>query len=143
MINGCNDKSWKGILYKSNPLVESVNSSFLANYCYFVHERVVDTTRAPLGHIKEQAKNSKVLGPNQKVSYAWNKFVDLVQGELVKDKVILITNSSLGAYGLDYYSNKNNKVSLYCFIQDINSLQDEDIYENFSPTYFERINEFL
>lgn len=127
---------WKGIRYINNSDGVTYDRSFLAYYTYFYYEKKEYVTRSGIGHEQEKAHNAITVTPTNKVVHAWNKFVSLVQGDDVKDEVIL---NSFG-FGIDYYSG-NNEVSLYKFINDSNTIS-EGTYANFKPKLWKKMNTF-
>lgn len=137
------DVVFKGLFYKNNPLAENENTSLIAYYAYWYHERIDSVTRSKVGHTLETSKNAEIVTPKQKVSFAWNKFVKMTVGEK-NNNVFFITNEYVNGYGLDFYSSKSRNVSLYDFIIDSNYLSEEgDVYENFTPCKFHLDNNII
>lgn len=128
---------WRGIRYKSNPAGE-YDKSFLANYVYFYYERNAYITRTDAGHVKENSKNSFNVAPTLKVTTAWNKFVDAVQGKENKPR----HNVKYGLLLVDYYDPEQNlDVSMKKFINDSNEIEANK-YMGYSPRTWNRLNRF-
>jgi len=125
---------WKGIRYKSLSTGE-YDKSFLANYVYFFYEKNDHIVRSEAGDVKLEAKNAQLVGPTEKVVKAWRKFYEIVQGDTFVSRVYDFGN----AYGVDYFIDSNQEVSLYKFITDMNTLA-EDTYPDFNPKKWENIN---
>ena len=125
---------WKGIRYK-NISTGAYNRSFLANYVYFFFEQYDFITKSNTGNVLIESENSSRLDPNIKVVKAWRKFVDVVQGEIDNDAIVV---KDYG-YGVDWFSG-GSKVSLYKFINDINTTTP-DTYPDFNPKTWKRINQ--
>lgn len=127
---------WKGIRYKNIFQGEDYDRSFLAYYTYFFYEKKSYITRSGVGHQQEKPSNAYLTTPTHKSVSAWNKFVDLAQGEKNVNNIVF-SNKGIG---VDFYKGNNN-VSMYKFIQDSNAI-NENTYANFNPKFWERINQF-
>jgi hypothetical protein len=127
---------WRGLRFKSTSK-SNYDRSLLAYYVYYHYESNDFITRSDIGNQQEQGKNAIAIIPNQKVVKAWRKFVYLVQGESVSPRII---ERPFG-YGIDYYSQGDEEVSLYKFIEDQNEIV-EDTYAEFNPKTWTNINEF-
>lgn len=126
---------WNGIRWKSKTDGE-YDRSFLANYVYVFFENDYNVTRGNIGNEQEQAKNANRVSAAPKITKAFNKFIERVQGANNQPTVI---HKSYG-YGVDYY-NGGEEISMYRFIQDMNDL-DDTTYVNFNPKRWKLINQF-
>lgn len=128
---------WKGIRYKNFSTEDApYDMSFLAQYVYFFYEKNYADARSSMGHQKAKAKNADRQTPNFKITEAWRRFYDNVQGAPFRE----VTCNQYG-YGIDYYANHDG-VTLYKFIKDANALV-EDTYPDFKPTDWGRnMNQF-
>jgi hypothetical protein len=122
--------TWRGIRYRAKVADTLPTKSFLANYVFYNFEMSEDVFNTGVGFVKAKAKNARERSPSQKVTNAWRKMVDVIQGEQFKKEVVL----SRFGYGLDYYHN-NSEVTLYKFINDMNDAV-EDTYPSFKPGYW-------
>lgn len=137
---------WKGVVFST--FSGGVNDkSFLAYYVYYFYESNAYITRSDLGHQIEVSKNAETVTPTQKVTKAFRKFIDMVQGGYYtypEPKFWRDLGNNL--VGIDYYTQrkKNRGISLYTFISNMNELNGDDYYNDFLP--FEHImkesNEF-
>lgn len=128
---------WRGIRFKSPLSSADYNSSFLAYYVYWFYQRKQYITTLSIGTGKDEGENVVMTAPTMKVTAAWNKFVELVQGKNTYPTYYNIT----GMWGVDYYSGSDD-VSLYQFIRDMKDLNGDDYYADFEPTSFTTQNEF-
>lgn len=129
---------WKGIRFKSPITADKYNRSFLANYVYFFYERKQYSTTTTVGTGKPKSENMEMVNPTMKVVNSWNEFVQLVQGDVLKPKIVF---NSYGYSGVDFYQG-SEAIPLYTFIKDMNSENGNDYYADFQPTSFEFINTF-
>lgn len=127
--------NWRGIRYKNGST--EYNKSFLANYVYFFYEKNDYITRSDAGHQILEAKNATTVLPTEKVIRAWNKFVEMVQGAGPSVNY----GYKHGMPFVDYYNQNSQIVSLSKFIKDSNKLSNE-VYPNYNPHVFRRINTF-
>jgi hypothetical protein len=141
------DCIWKGIRRSvlslgdvpPDPIVP--NDSFLADYVYFYHEASAYIVRANAGNVKNKVPNGESVMPNEKVINAWRRFVYAVQGDCQVKKYIH-KSGFLGGYGVDYSQyTRNEDVTLYQYINDMNSLV-EGTFEKFNPKTWGNINQF-
>ena len=111
-----NDKDcvWRGIVYSDAG--ETPNTSFLAYYVYSKFVQQDEINHTGVGFVKDQAKNATIQTGRSKWAYAYNRFVDLVQG-----------------CGIEK--------SLYDFIRESNEL-NKDTYPDWKGETFEYVNRF-
>ena len=126
---------WKGLRYKSVSN-NTYDRSLLANYVYYYYEQNEYITTTNVGDVINIAKNAITMDPSLKTVNAWNRFVDMVQGEEDEENVVM-THYGLG---LDYYRG-DGRVSLYKFIEDSNTITN-DTYPDFNPKTWRRVNQF-
>lgn len=128
--------AWRGIRYEAIP-DGGYNKSFLANYVYYFYEKDDYITRSDAGHQILNAANAENVLPTAKVTRAWNKMVDMIQGA---------NNNPLYGYKngmpwVDHFNQNNQEVSLSKFIKDSNAILDET-YANYTPQVFSKLNAF-
>lgn len=128
---------WRGIRYQNfNETDSPYDMSFLAYYVYFYYERNADTGNAGVGQSKAQAKNADRVSPNQKITFAWQNFFEIVQ-----DKTFFPTiYENRNGLGIDWQG-MNTEQTLYSFINYMNEL-DPATYPNFTPKNWSNINQF-
>lgn len=126
---------WEGIRWKSVGS-EEYNRSFLAYYVYVFFENDYNITRGNIGNEQEQSKNATRVSASPKITKAFNKFIERVQGSY---KAPTIVYKDYG-YGVDYY-NGGQEISMYRFINDMNDL-DDTTYPNFNPKRWNLVNQF-
>lgn len=132
-----NTRNWEGIRRKLDLVGDDYDSSFIANYIYFYYEKSDHITRSGIGNQRNKSKNAESEMPNDKVIRAWREFVKIVQGEEVGPTVV---NTNYG-FGIDWFNQNSQVVSLYDFINEMNSLI-EDTYPNFTPRVWKSKNQF-
>jgi len=132
------DVVWEGIR-RVTTTVEQYDSSFLAYYIYWYYEKNFDTTRGGVGDVKVEAKNATRFSPNQKITNAYQNFIEIVQGCESAPDVYVKEN---GMVGVDYYGQSGGVITLYQFIRDMNSINGDDYYDKFSPKVWGEINQF-
>tara|TARA_R110000803_G_scaffold39891_1_gene86002 strand:+ start:6896 stop:7564 length:669 start_codon:yes stop_codon:yes gene_type:complete len=127
---------WRGIRYKSRSTGD-YDRSFITNYVYFFFQSDNFITTSNAGNQIEMVKNAETVVPANKTIKAWNKFIDLVQGEKDRPEI------TLKKYGLavDYWVGEE-EICLYKFIKDSNKLV-EDTYEGFKAKSWVRISKSL
>lgn len=130
------DAVWRGIRFKSRTSDDKPTKSFLANFVYWYYERNYDITRAGVGNTKPLPKGAEIVTAAPKVTKAWNKFVELVQG---KENVVDIYER-FGLIGVDYYGQGGRDICLYKFIKEMN-IETENYYENFEPSEWDNQNQ--
>ena len=126
---------WNGIRWK-NKTDGKYDRNFLTNYVYVFFENDYNVTRGNIGNEQEQAKNANRVSAAPKITKAFNKFIERVQGANNQPTVI----HKFYGYGVDYY-NGGEEISMYRFIQDMNDL-DDTTYVNFNPKRWKLINQF-
>ena len=128
--------AWRGIRYKSIATGD-YNKSFLANYVYYFYEKNDYITRSDAGHQILKATNAENVLPNEKVTRAWNKMVDMIQGANRGPNY----GYKNGMPYVDYFNQNNQEVSLSKFIKDSNIILD-GTYANYNPYVFGKLNAF-
>ena len=108
------DCIWRGLVYSD--VSETPDTSLLAYYVYskFIEQDEINHTG--VGFAKDQAKNATIQLGRSKWAYAYNRFVDLVQGCGVEK-------------------------GLYDFIRESNSIA-EDTYPEWKGETFNYVNRF-
>ena len=115
----------------------SEKESLIAYYVYFKHQSINQTFTSTVGEVRSSTENASPASANQKLTRAWNNFVEL-SGDL--------NNTYYNNYNNHYYFNSleistyqhvNSAPSLFNFI-----LANKDVYPEweFMPT--EQINIF-
>lgn len=130
------DISWKGIRFQAE-FEDTKYYSFLANYVFYFYKKRDWINNGELGSQIDSTENSEAIPPTREAVDAWNKFIDLVQGEYNSQDVVY--REGIG-YGVDYFSGCQN-ISLYKFINDMNFIS-ENTYANFNPKKWRRMDYF-
>lgn len=120
-------------------LIGYAKNSLIAFYVYCNYMRNNETTYTTTGVVKNTAKNADNVSFTPKYIKAWNTFIEQYQSEFGSDPRIII--NYFGNVGLDYYSNKNVKVSLYQYLLDQNDL-DANSFPDFEFKFYETENSF-
>ena len=115
---------------------DSVDVSY---YIYWYYEKNFDTTRGGVGDVKVEAKNATRFSPNEKITKAYQNFIETVQGA---EAEAIIFEKSNGMIGIDYYGQDGGMITLYQFIRDMIALNGDTYYANFNPKVWGEINQF-
>lgn len=137
LVDG-SDYTINGKVYRWDGLRGYAKQSLIAFYVYCNYMRNNESTYTTTGVVQNTANNANNVSFTPKYIKAWQSFIDQYQDEFDNDPRIIINAYGVG---LDYYNNKNIKVSLYQYLLDQNEL-DATAFPDFEFKFYENENSF-
>jgi hypothetical protein len=140
LVEGCTytiddvEYRWKGLQFTEGSFKGSLMAYFVYSYWYAAQVSYV----SGVGDVQASAKNAPHVNPNQRYVNAWNKFIEMYQGNCQRGYGYTPTILYNGIPFTDYFGgqSENGNVSLIKFLQD-----NESDYDNCPLRTFEIKNQ--
>jgi hypothetical protein len=150
IINDAAEVKWKDLVNGKTYTKDSLEfiwdglkgyegSSLIAYYIYCKYLENDEVTYSTTGMSNESVTNADKVSYTPKYVKAWNEFLTMYQSTYANNPVSMV--NSFGTIGLDYYGNKDSRVSLYQFLTDMNDA-DPTKYPNFQFKVYDSKNSF-